>query len=125
MLFRSKAQDTIQDRPYGQWILGPTPCEICAPLRDQVAPLDGSFFSTYWPPLHHGCQCDVLTMTNEEVVSGGVKPSDEAPETAGLVWKFDRGDAYYIESKGGAPATEVGIADKRILDDLKLVLGAI
>jgi len=108
-----KAMESIEERPFGEWMLGPNPCEICAPLGGRIAPLDGGLFGSYWPPVHHGCECDVVTVSAPEL--GGRAPSDEVPMLQGQAWNYDRRDAYYLESAGGAPRTEIGRKDAEIL----------
>jgi phage gp29-like protein len=111
-------------RPFGEWIVH-TPCPICEPLAGHVAPLDGEFFSKYWPPIHHQCQCEVVSLSAEEVEEEGLEEKlrgpDPEPLDAPPDFIFHPGDAYYLESEGGEPATEVGRADRAILAAAKLV----
>lgn len=102
-------------RPYGEWLVN-DPCEICAPLDGHVAPLDGEFFSAFWPQLHHGCQCEVATLSLDDVeregvvVNPGSYPTPDNPDPDFL---FDPRDAFLSE-----PATEAGRADRQILAGL-------
>ena len=110
-----KARETIQERPYGEWLLGPGPCPLCEPLGGKIAPLDGNFFSLHWPPLHHGCECEVVTASRDEIEG---EPDDSIPLASAELWRFDRGDSYYLESRGQGPRTDAGRADLEILKGL-------
>ena len=115
-------------RPYGQWMCH-TPCEICAPLCGNVAPLGGTFFASYWPQIHHACQCEVVSLSqmdiDDENLGGVLAETDPAPLDAPPQFLRHPGDAYYLEAEGGAPATDVGRADAEILGGLAHVAGYI
>jgi len=116
-----RVQQDRDVRPYGQWLCH-TPCDICAPLCGNVAPLDGGFFATYWPPIHHGCQCEVVSMSADEVGAEGLDAAlsqpDPAPLDAPSGFLFHPGDAFYLSSQGGAPTTDEGRGDLALLSSL-------
>lgn len=107
-------QEERELRPYGQWICT-TPCEICAPLCDQIQPLDGALFTTYWPQVHFGCECQVVSVSQLELdrerqgeVGTGVPPVDVPPE-------FQRNPADSFFREGDEPTTSEGVHDWNIL----------
>lgn len=52
------ADSGVVDRK--QWLLGPEPCAVCAPLGDQVVGLDALFAGAFAaPPAHPRCTCAV------------------------------------------------------------------
>lgn len=112
-----KAMATLEDRPIGQWLLGPEPCPICAPLDGRQAPLDGEFFSRIWPQLHHGCMCDVVTLRADQAEAAALDDSlpTFAPADEEVVWLFGRGDAFYREDAGEGPTTDEGRSDAELL----------
>ncbi len=116
-----KAEEGRTERPFGEWICGPEPDEICTPLCGRRAPLGGALFGTFWPPLHHNCVCDVATLSQNEVDAHGWAVNDEAPSVPEGAWRYNRGDAYYLESAGQKPRTEAGRADALILAGLPRV----
>ena len=113
-----KAMEGVAERPIGEWILGPRPCEICQPLDGKRAPLNGVFFASHWPQLHHGCECDVVTISLAEAEAEGLPIDDSVPMLPGEVWQYDRRDAYYVEGRGQGPRTEVGMRDRDVLSGL-------
>jgi len=111
-------------RPYGQWLCH-SPCPICEPLCGHAAPLDGDFFSRYWPQMHHGCQCEVVSLSQEEVDAEGIEIRGEYPDPidAPPDWLYHPGDAFYLEAEGGGPVTDAGRSDLQILSRLALPEG--
>lgn len=112
-------------RPYGQWLCH-SPCEICAPLCGNIARLDGPFFSRHWPQIHHGCQCEVISVSADEIgededLRRRLDQQDPMPLDAPPEFSYHPGDAFYLEGRGGAPASELGLKDAAILATLKLV----
>ena len=113
-----RLQEGKAERPYGEWSCGPQVCEICEPLCGVVAPLDGPMFSGYYPPLHLNCECVINSVSPSEVDAEGITIEEDAPDVP-LVdpdWVYNRGDAYYMDSRGQTPATEVGERDAVILN---------
>lgn len=105
-----EARDT---RPYGEWLCT-TPCEICQDLCGRVAPLDGSFFGSYWPQLHYACECEVVTVSQREVDGEGLQVSDEVtPAPVPPDFLFSPRDAYFLEADG--PVSPLGITDWNVL----------
>jgi len=119
-----RIQQDSDVRPYGQWLCH-TPCEVCAPLCGNVAPLNGDFFSTYWPQIHHGCQCEVVSMSDDEIDSEGLRgrldQADPSPLDAPPDFMYHPGDAFYLQDEGGEPATEAGRSDLALLMKLARV----
>jgi len=111
-------------RPYGQWMCH-SPCDICAPLCGNVAPLDSEFFSTFWPQIHHGCQCEVVSLGADDLESEGLRESleqtDPSPLDADPGFLFQPGDAYYLEAEGGAPVSDAGRRDADLLSTLSTI----
>jgi phage gp29-like protein len=115
-----RLQETIADRPYGEWTVGAQVCPICAPLDGHIAPLDGVFFAEFWPPLHHDCQCDVLSVSQRDVDREGLAVGGRDPEPGeeGADWTGNPADSYYLEGRGMGPVSAQGIEDKALLDSM-------
>ena len=93
---------------------GGGPCPICQPYCGQVHRIGemGAVFGA----LHLGCQCEDVNMSQAEVDREGTEvlgPPDESavPEA----FRFNRGDAYWLESKGQSPRTDAGRRDREML----------
>lgn len=115
-----RLQESITERPYGEWICH-SPCPICEPLCGHKAPLNGSFFSTWWPQIHHQCQCEVVSVAERDLTDADRRAMDRAdpqPNDADPSFTFHPGDAYYVEGRGMGPATQVGREDTSILSEL-------
>lgn len=109
-------------RPYGEWVCH-SPCPICQPLCGNIAPLNGQFFATYWPQVHHQCQCEVVSVSERQVrrdegLQEMLQRQDPQPNDADPGFLYNPGDAFYVEGRGQEPATETGQADREILGAL-------
>jgi hypothetical protein len=101
-------------RPYAQWLCGGSPCPICDPLCGKVGPIE--IFAGQAPMLHHGCQCELVNVSQAEVDREGIEPLSELPPAdVPADWLYDRRDAYYIEARGQTPHTDAGRADQQLL----------
>ena len=107
-------QETAAERGYVQRMCGGGPCDICSPYCGQVHRLGeiGALFGA----LHLGCQCEDVSVSQSEVDRESINVL-EAPDESAVPegFRFNRGDAFYLESKGQAPATERGRQDRGIL----------
>ena len=59
-------------------------CGLCAALDGTTLPMDDPFWTTFWPPNHHRCRCDVMPITQAAATRDGVTPKS-APRTADVV----------------------------------------
>lgn len=48
-------------------------CHLCAALDGVTLPLDDPFWTTFWPPNHHRCRCDVRPVTRFEAARGNYR----------------------------------------------------
>ncbi len=71
--------------------VGDQACDICAPLDGQVHPRDDGFWSTYYPPLHHRCKCQVIEVSVLDNVRPTELPGGLLPPAPG----FDRPPAQF------------------------------
>lgn len=109
-------------RPYGEWKCY-SPCPICEPLCGNVAPLDGQFFSQFYPQIHHQCQCEVVSVSDRELqnepgLQEMLDQQDPEPMDADPGFLYHPGDAYYVEDRDQSPATDAGEADRDVLQAL-------
>ncbi len=109
-------------RPYGEWKCY-SPCPICEPLCGNVAPLDGQFFASFYPQIHHQCQCEVVNVSQREVegnaaLQEALNQTDPQPNDADPGFLYHPGDAFYVQERGQSPATDAGRADQEILGAL-------
>jgi len=111
----------VETRPYWRW-LAHDPCPICSPMAGNVARFDAAVWSQFYPPLHHQCRCEVVSVSEGEIAQEPAlrsaldkrNPSPDGPDPS---FAFHPGDAYYAPD--GSPATPVGEADALILDTLE------
>ncbi|HUU34554.1 MAG TPA: DUF935 family protein, partial [Vicinamibacterales bacterium] len=102
-------------RPIVQHVCGSDPCSICRPYCGLAMSIAAA--ARIAGQLHHGCQCSQVSVSALEAEREGLEVVGELPDNP-LVpedWRYDRRDAYYLESHGGEPVTEAGRADARLL----------
>lgn len=81
-----EAREGQTDRPYGLFSDVPDDREsdICGDIGDDIRgkaiALDDPIWDKVWPPNHHDCRSDVITLTEGEALEQGVLESDEVPD---------------------------------------------
>ena len=107
-------------RPFWKWLTH-NPCPICSPLSGNIAQFDSPFWAEFYPPLHHQCRCEVVSVSGAEIAANPAlqaasTQANPRPENPDPDFAFNPGDAYY--PAGGAPATPIGHNDAKILATL-------
>ena len=107
-------------RPFWKWLTH-NPCPICSPMSGNIARFDAPVWAEFYPPLHHQCRCEVVSVSDIELerdpaLRAALDKPNPRPENPDPDFAFNPGDAYY--PVGGAPATSIGHADAEILTTL-------
>lgn len=59
--------DVMEEYPWFEFrTISGNPCDICDPMNGFQAPKDDPVWDKYYPPLHHNCMCEVISIRAPE-----------------------------------------------------------